>query len=173
MGCMHILSRRQFLFGAGAVSILTSAMISIPQLGDYPKHSLALQSLSDREVHIYHILGEWLLPPGGPLPGSGGDEITLKRIDMLLANLPDGQRLLLGALPLVFEHGTSLSRFGAARMTSMKPEPRDRYLRSWMESESLIPAQLVAALRTMYGMSYFERIDVQQAIQTPPKCTPV
>jgi len=170
---MHILSRRQFLFGAGAVSILTSALVTIPQLGDYPTHSLNLQSLSDREVHIYHVLGEWLLPQGGSLPGSGGDYLTLQRIDALLTNLPIGQKRLLSALPLVFEHGTALNRFGASRMTSMTPEHREKYLRSWMESTSLIPAQLVAALRTMYGMSYFERIDVQKAMQTPPKCTPI
>jgi len=170
---MHILSRRQFLFGAGAVSILTSAVVTIPQIGDYPTHSLNLQSLSDREVHIYHVLGEWLLPKGGSLPGSGGDNITLQRIDALLTNLPVGQKRLLSALPLVFEHGTALNQFGASRMTSMTPKRRDEYLRSWMESSSLIPAQLIAALRTMYGMSYFERIDVQNAMQTPPKCTPL
>jgi len=167
---MHFLSRRQFLFGAGAMSILTSAIIVVPQLGDYPKNTLSLQSLSDREAHIYHVLGEWLIPQGGALPGSGGDSKTLHRIDALLHNLPVGQQRLIAALPLVFEHGTALDRFGETRMTALSAERRDQYLTSWMEATDLIPVQLVAAIRTVYALSYFERIDVQKAMHTPPKC---
>ena len=168
---MHLLSRRHFLLGAGATALL-SAAIAIPQLGSYPENKLNLQTLSDREVHIYRILGDWLLPKGGELPGSGGDDTTIMRIDALLTNLPPDQRRLLTALPLVFEHGTALNRFAQSRMSSLPPEDQETYLKSWTESTNLISAQLVAALRTMYALSYFERIDVQEAMHVPPSCVP-
>ena len=168
---MHLLSRRHFLLGVGATTLL-SAAIALPQLGSYPKTTLEVQTLSDREVHIYRILGDWLLPSGGGLPGSGGDDITIIRIDTLLTNLPSEQRQLLRALPLVFEHGTALNRFAQSRMSSLPPQEQEMYLRSWTESSNLISAQLVAALRTMYALSYFERIDVQEAMHVPPSCVP-
>ena len=168
---MHILSRRQFLFGGGAIALLTTA-IAIPQCGDYPSIELPLNTLSAKEVHIYRILGDWLIPPWGVIPGSGGDDITITRIDTLLTDLPPGQQTLLSALPLVFEHGTALDRFASNRMTTLSPEQRDVYLRSWIESTYLIPAQLVAALRTIFAMTYFERIDVQKAMIIPPTCVP-
>ena len=168
---MHLLSRRHFLLGVGAASLL-SAAIAIPQIGSYPKTTLNIQTLSDREVHIYRILGDWLLPSGGGLPGSGGDDVTIMRIDVLLTNLPPDQRQLLKALPLVFEHGTALNRFAQSRMSALSSQERELYLRSWTESTNLISAQLVAALRTMYALSYFERIDVQEAMYVPPSCVP-
>ena len=168
---MHLLSRRHFLLGVGATALL-SAAIAIPQLGSYPETKLTLQTLSDREVHIYRILGDWLLPSGGGLPGSGGDDVTILRIDALLTNLPPDQRQLLTALPLVFEHGTALNRFAQSRMSALSPQDQEEYLRSWTESTNLTSAQLVAALRTMYALSYFERIDVQKSMLVPPSCVP-
>ncbi|MAA79155.1 MAG: hypothetical protein CL916_07825 [Deltaproteobacteria bacterium] len=168
---MHLLSRRHFLMGVGATALL-SAAIAIPQLGSYPKTKLEVHTLSDREVHIYRIVGDWLLPSGGGLPGSGGDDITIMRIDALLTNLPPDQRQLLKALPLVFEHGTALNRFAQSRMSSLSSQEKESYLRSWTESTHLISAQLVAALRTIYALSYFERIDVQEAMHVPPSCIP-
>ena len=149
-----------------------TAAVAIPQLGSYPESTLEIQTLSDREIYIYRILGDWLLPAGGGLPGSGGDDVTIMRIDTLLTNLPSDQRQLLKALPLVFEHGTALNRFAQSRMSSLSSEEREKYLRSWTESTTLISAQLVAALRTIYALSYFERIDVQEAMHVPPSCVP-
>jgi hypothetical protein len=169
---MHFLSRRQFLFGSGALALL-SAAISIPQCGEYPQSQLPLQTLSNKEAYIYQILGDWLIPSGGTIPGSGGDDITITRIDKLLTHLPAGQQTLLSALPLVFEHGTALDRFAAKRMTALSTQERDEYLRSWIESTYLIPAQLIAALRTIFALTYFERIDVQTAMTIPPSCVPI
>ena len=168
---MHLLSRRHFLLGVSATALL-SAAVAIPQLGSYPTTTLDINTLSDREVHIYQILGDWLLPSGGGLPGSGGDDTTIMRIDALLTHLPPDQRQLLKALPLVFEHGTALNRFAQARMSSLSTKERETYLRSWTESTNLISAQLVAALRTIYALSYFERIDVQKSMYVPPSCVP-
>lgn len=168
---MHLLSRRHFLLGVGAATLL-SAAAALPQMGGYPATTLEVQTLSDREVRIYQVLGDWLLPSGGGLPGSGGDDITILRIDALLTNLPPNQRRLLKALPLVFEHGTALDRFAQSRMSSLTPQERETYLKSWTQSTNLIAAQLVAALRTMYALSYFERIDVQKAMHVPPSCVP-
>ena len=57
-------------------------------------------------------------------------------------------------------------------MSSLSLQAREDYLRSWTESTHLTTAQLVAALRTMYALSYFERIDVQEAMHVPPSCVP-
>ena len=45
-----------------------------------------------------------------------------------------------------------------------------KYLQKWSSSSLLIPSQLMAALKTLYGFSYFERPDVLQAIGMPPFC---
>ncbi|MEC7984135.1 MAG: hypothetical protein VX278_03155 [Myxococcota bacterium] len=164
------LSRRQFLFGAATLAALSAAAALIPQIGTYPPNELDLRYLSDREAHIYRILGEWLLPPGGSLPGSGGDDETIVRIDAMFADLPQAQRIRLFGLPLLFEHGTGLDRFAARRMTSLSPEAREAYLRGWAESDNLIKIQLLAAIRTMYAFSYFERPDVLYAMGLSPHC---
>ena len=86
-------------------------------VGEYPKSDLGLRNLSDKEAHIYRTIGSWLLPPGGPLPGHGGDDETILGIDAMLNHVPAGKRSLLAALPLVFEHGTALTL--SQRLTEM------------------------------------------------------
>ena len=167
---MHILSRRQFLLGSAALSILVSASITLPQLGSYPDHDLPVKVLSSKNVHIYRTLGNWLIPADSGMPGSGGDDTTIVAIDALFHQLPKDQEVLLLALPLVFEHGTALNRFASARLSALPPDQLDRYMRSWATSSSLVSAQLFAALRTIFGLSYFERLDVQEAISMPAPC---
>ena len=80
------------------------------------------------------------------------------------------ERELLGALPLVFEHGTVIHFFGSSRFTQLPIEEQTSYMTKWANSTLLIPAQLLAALKTLYGFSYFERQDVLHAIGMPPFC---
>ena len=164
------ISRRQFLFGSASLAALTAAASIVPQLGSYPPIEIHLQFLSNREANIYRTLGNWLIPKGGPLPGSGGDDETLMGIDAMFVDIPSAQRNLLLALPLVFEHGTALNRFASQRLTKLSPEARDAYLLSWTQSDNIIQAQLLAALKTMYAFSYFERLDVLKAMGLDPHC---
>ena len=167
---MHILSRRQFLLGAAALSLLVSASVTVPQIGSYPEHDLPTKVLRPKHVHIYRILGDWLIPPNTGMPGSGGDDKTIIAIDALFHHIPEEHEVLLLALPLVFEHGTALDRFGASRLSALSSEEIDAYMRGWATSSHLVSAQLFAALRTLFGLSYFERLDVQQAISMPSPC---
>ena len=162
------ITRRQFLLGSSATAILLTAGTSLRHIGDYPKSNLNLRNLSNKEAHIYRTIGSWLLPPGGPLPGQGGDDETILGIDAMLSHVPAGKRSLLAALPLVFEHGTALKL--SQRLTEMSSSDAAEYLQDWATSAQLIPAQLFAALRTMYGFSYFERVDVLKAMGLPPIC---
>ena len=152
------ISRRQFLFGSATIAALTTAAITIPQLGGYPSRALPFQVLSDREAHIYHILGEWFLPKGGPLPGSGGDDETLLRIDAMFIDIPKAQRRQL------------LDRFASKRLTALSAEAREQYLQNWTQSNNIIRMQLLAAIKTMYAFSYFERLDVLNAMGLSPHC---
>lgn len=162
------ITRRQFLLGSSATALLLAAGTSLRQVGDYPKSSLDLRNLSNKEAHIYRTIGSWMLPPGGPLPGHGGDDQTILGIDAMLNHVPAGKRRLLAALPLVFEHGTALTL--SQRLTEMNSTDAAEYLQGWATSTQLVPAQLFAALRTMYGFSYFERVDVLTAMGMPPIC---
>ena len=163
-------SRRQFLFGAGAVSLLGVLFTGYRQFGSYRSNDLNLRHLSDKEVVLYQILGDWLLPPGGSLPGSGGDDVTLRQIDAIFQNIPEGKRLLLSALPLAFEHGTILHALGSTSLSQMPQQEADLYLTSWATSKDLIRCQLFAALKTMYALSYFERDDVLKAMNLSALC---
>ena len=164
------ISRRELLLGAGAVSILTMAWQSYRHVGSYPKADFPYAALSDREAAILKTLGNWLIPPGGDIPGSGGDDITLQRIDKMLRGVPEQKRFLLSALPLAFEHGTALFAFGGPRMTDMTAETRHEYLQGWAESDNLIQCQLMAAVKTLYGFGYFDREDVLKACGLPYFC---
>ena len=93
-------------------------------------------------------------------------------IDTLYRNLPSDQERLMLALPIVFEHGTALDRLGSQRFTNLSPQDKDSYMNGWATAESLIGKQLFAALRAMFALSYFERIDVQEAMHVPPSCVP-
>ncbi len=169
MADFHI-SRRNFLIGAGATLILSSLYTGYRQLGSYPKHDLSINNLSEKEVFLYRILGNWLIPPHQGLPGSGGDDQTILLIDQLFEFVPEGKRFLLSALPLAFEHGTILHSFGATSLSQMSPEEQAQYLNNWGDSTNLIKSQLFAALKTIFGFAYFEREDVLQAMNLSPYC---
>jgi hypothetical protein len=164
------ISRRQFLFGAATVTLLTSLYTSYRHIGNYPSHSLQLNNLSDKEVTIYRIIGNWLLPKGGALPGSGGDDVSIQLIDRMLINIPEGKRELLAALPLAFEHGTLLHEIGSQALSNMPTADQITYLNEWANSSNLIRCQLLAALKTMYAFSYFEREDVLTAMNLRAIC---
>ena len=116
------ISRRQFILGVGALGILGTTYATYKQIGEYPKRPEDILFLSDKEYAIYQSIGNILIPTGGKLPGSGGDKISMRKLDSMFANIPDGKRELLGALPLVFEHGTVIHFFGSSRFTQLPVE---------------------------------------------------
>jgi hypothetical protein len=169
---LHVaLSRRQvFALGAAASALLAAAYATLRQVGVYETPNQAYEILTPKEVAVLKRLGAFLLPPGSPLPGHGGDDETLRRIDELLAGLPEHKRRLVRALPQVFEHGTTLERYGARCMSKMSDDRCDEYLTDWANDETVIRAQLWVAGKTLYGMSYFERPDVLAAMACPIQC---
>jgi hypothetical protein len=164
------ISRRQFILGAGALSALGSTYATYRQIGEYPLKPEYILYLNDKEYAIYRSIGDVLIPEGGSLPGSGGDEISMTKLDSMFANIPEGKRELLGALPLAFEHGTVIHSLGSACFTQLSVVEQAVYMQKWVDSTLLIPAQLLAALKTLYGFSYFERQDVLRAIGMPAFC---
>ncbi len=167
------LSRRRFLvLGAGAAGLLATAYATLRQVGCYPEPEIPVEwkRLTTKTASTFAILGDYLIPPGGDLPGSAGDDVTLRRIDDLLDMLPDFKRRLLLALPLVFEHGSGLDRFGARSMTRLPPERVAEYLGEWEQSRAVVRLQLWAALKILYSLTYFERPDVMEAIGMPILC---
>ena len=139
-------------------------------MGTYPGTELRLKVLSDKEVAILRRLGAFMIPEGGPLPGSGADDETITAIDALLAGSPLHKRRLLQALPLLFEHGTLLDRYGARRLIGLPERLSDPYLLEWAKSTDPLRAQLWVALKTLFGLTYFEREDVAIAMGAPTVC---
>lgn len=164
------MTRRNFLIGTGATLLLTTLYTGYRQYGSYPSHQLPVKNLSDKEVFIYQLLGDWLIPPNQGLTGSGGDIETILGIDQLFAFVPEGKRFLLSALPLAFEHGTLLHELGSVSLSQMSPQKREEYLNEWGSSSNLIKSQLLAALKTIYGFAYFEREEILNALNLPPFC---
>lgn len=164
------LSRRHILLGSAAVGLLTAAYATLRQVGTYPPPPDPYEVLTPKSAAIYREIGDFLLPPGGPLPGSAGDRESMRRLDNFLARLPLHQARLLLALPLAFEHGTALDRFGARAMTHLPADRRHAYLVSWAEASDVLSAQLWMAIKTVYGMTYLDRADVQRAMHLPPFC---
>lgn len=155
------------VFGTATTGVLLAAYAGLRQVGKYPDPGpglTQLQVLSPKQVAIFRRLGDLLLPPGGPLPGSGGDDETIRRMDAFYASMPAHKQQLTGALPLAFEHGTGLDRFGARCLTRLPDERCETYLGSWSESTVIVKAQLWTALKTFYGMTYFERPGVLAAM---------
>ena len=159
-----VVSRRAVLvLGAAATGVLAAAYAGLRQVGTYPEPPKALSGLTvltDKEVAIFTRLGDLLLPPGGPLPGSGGDDETIRRMDAFYAGMPQHKLALTRGLPLAFEHGTTLDRFGARCMTALPDQRCVEYLEGWADARIIVKAQLWTALKTFFGMTYFERPDV-------------
>lgn len=155
---------------AGAATLLLTAYHTLRQVGRYERPGQDFRVLSAKEAAIFAVIGDFILPPNEGLPGSGGDAETLRRIDKLFHGAPPKRRRLLRALPLVFEHGTALDRFGARRLTGLPPHRLHNYLTEWAEAEDAIQAQLWVALKTAYGFAYFERPDVLAALGCPIGC---
>ncbi len=164
-----MISRRQFLIGSAGVGLITAAA-GVRHVGSYPDSGLTLQTLSNREVHIYRTIGRWMAPPSEDLPGHGGDDQSIRNIDRLIADVPEGTRTLLSALPMAFEHGPLLLEWGAKRMTDLDEEALDAYLHDWTTSTVTAQCQLMAALKTLFGFAYYERTDVLEAIRIPGVC---
>lgn len=168
---MHPPSRRQvLLFGAATTAALVAAWHGVGHLGAYPPLAFAPRALGDKTGAILRVLGDWLLPPGGPLPGSGGDLVTLQAIDAFLADLPEHHRMLMLAVPLLFEHGTALDRLGQDRLTALPAAEQQRVLDEWFEATDVVRCQLMTALRMFWNTSYLERTDVQLAMGIPLLC---
>ena len=53
------ISRRQFLFGAGATTLLLTLATTYQHVGSYPTNDLNLRYLSDKEAVLYRIIGDW------------------------------------------------------------------------------------------------------------------
>ena len=164
------ISRRHFIFGAGALSVLTLAYAGLRQTGCYEAETLELTALSDKAAAIYRKAGRILIPETEWFPGHGGDDETLYGIDRMMQGVPEGSKWKLNALPLVFEHGTALDRYGSKRLSALSDDDAHAYLQRWSESSLLIKAQLMIALKTMYAFSYFERGDVLAAMGRTPHC---
>lgn len=162
-----------FLLGAAASGLLVTAYAGLRQVGSYPEPPETLrdlQVLTPKEVAIFRRLGDLLLPAGGPLPGSGGDAETLRRMDAFFAGMPEHKLALSRGLPLAFEHGTGLDRFGARCMTRLSEDRCVEYLQGWSDASLIVKAQLWTALKTFYGMTYFERPDVLLAMGFATPC---
>lgn len=165
------LSRRQVLgMGTATVALLLAAWHGVGHLGAYPPLDLPARALTPKTAAILRVLGDWLLPPGGPLPGSGGDAQTMGLIDEFLDALPPHHRMLMLAVPLLFEHGTALDRLGADRLTAMSPPDQQAFLDRWFEADDVVHAQLVTALKMIWNTTYLERADVQLAMGIPQLC---
>ena len=165
-----MISRRNFLIGSAGAGMITAA-VGVGHLGGYPDPTISLRNLSAREAHIFQVIGRWMVPPTDGLPGHGGDHITLGHIDEMLAEVPEGMRTLLSGLPLAFEHGPLLLKWGSRRMTELSETELDEYLTEWSQSTLTPMCQLMAALKTLYGFAYYERSDVLEAIRIPGVCT--
>mgnify|MGYP006919647942 CR=1 FL=1 len=169
-----VLSRRKVLvLGAAATGLLAAAYQGFRQVGRYPDVGPELSALlifTPKEVAIWRLLGDLLLPPGGPLPGSGGDDETIRRLDAFYAGMPAHKLPLTRGLPLAFEHGTTLDRFGARCMTKLPDGRCATYLEGWADSDVIVKTQLWTALKTFFGMTYFERADVTAAMGFATVC---
>ena len=163
------ISRRGLLLGAGATALLVAAYPVVRQVGTYPPVE-GMTHLDAKGAAIWRVVGDFLAPPGGPLPGSGGDDVSLARIDALLGNVPEHTRTLLTALPWVFEHGTALDRYGARSLVHLPAERQRADLEAWAHSDEVIVAQLFMAARSVIGMADFERADVVAAMGIAPNC---
>lgn len=165
------LSRRRVLgLGVAATTLLATAWHGVGHLGEYPPLPFPARALTPKTAAVLAVLGDWLLPPGGPLPGSGGDAETIRLIDEFLADLPPHHALLMKALPLAFEHGTALDRFGASRLTALSTEEQHRFLDEWASATDVVHSQLITALKMLWNTTYLERADVQLAMGTPLIC---
>lgn len=164
-----MISRRQFLIGAAGTGLITAA-IGVRHITTYPDPVVPMKTLSNREAHIYSILGQWIAPPTDGLPGHGGDALSLQNIDHLISNVPEDTRTLLLGLPLAFEHGALLLDWGGKRLSAMTDAEVDRYMQRWITSPLLPVQQLLAALKTIFGFAYYERQDVLDAINLPGSC---
>jgi len=168
---MQQLSRRRFLaLGVGATAVLTAAYAGLRQLGSYPELEGEFEHLTPKTAAIFAVVGDFLFPDDSVLPGRGGDVDTLLLIDRLLGEVNPQMRIMLLALPLAFEHGTALDRFGARAMTDLTAERRDEYLESWSRATDTTSAQLWLAMKTVFGLTYMDRLDVARAMGLAPIC---
>lgn len=164
------IGRREILLGAAATALAAVAYPSLRQVGRYPAVDAPFTSLSPKEVAVYRVVGDFLLPPGGPLPGHGGDDVTLAGIDAFFSALPPHQSRVVGALPHLIEHGSALDRYGARCMTALSSDRQNAYLTAWSSAELLVEAQLWSAMKVVFTFGYFDRADVLEAMGVGPKC---
>ncbi len=165
-----LLSRRGVLVLGGAAAAALAGYPVIRQVGSYPEPDEDYDWLTPMAVTVFAILGDFVVPPGGALPGSGGDPRTLRRIDALLGAMPASMRTLVLRLPLVFEHGTAARRYGARRLSALPEARRRDELQAWARADDLVRAQLFMALRSLLAMAYYERPDVLRAMGIAPGC---
>lgn len=163
-------SRRHLVIGGAAAALLAAAWPVARQLGSYPALTWRPEVLSPKQAAVYAVIGDFIAPPGPPLPGAGGDRVTLERLDAWLAGVPATKATLIAALPLAFEHGTALDRYGALRLTHLPAPAREEALVAWAESRDPVRAQLWTVIKVLFGFAYFDRPDVLRAARLTVPC---
>jgi hypothetical protein len=164
------ITRRRLLLGGAAAGVAAAAYATLRQVGRYPDAEPGYKLLDPKQVAIFQVLGDYLLPPGGPLPGSGGDRDTLTRLDSYVGGMPPDRAWVVMGLALVFEHGTAFDRYGARRLTQLPAERRAQYLKAWSKSSVVVQQQLWMAARSILGVVYFDRADVLAAMKMNIAC---
>jgi len=157
-------SRRQLILGAAAAGLTATAWSTVGHLGTYPTPTVPWRAITDKDAAVWKVLGDWFMPPDGPLPGSAGDERTLAMFDAFVANMPAATAQQVHALMALLEHGTAMDRFGSARLTACSPLNQHRSLTAWATSDVLVTQQLWNAVKVLVGFTYFDRPDVLTAM---------
>ena len=159
------------MFGAAATGVLATAWATVRQVGGpYREPPPNLLAMSPKEYQVFGIVGDFLIPPGGELPGSAGDEITLRGVDAFIHSAMPDKRWLMLSLAHVFEHGTALDRYGARSLTRLPPHLQRVDLEAWATSTTLVSAQLWMAAKSIYAFPYFDRPDVRDAMRFRAVC---
>lgn len=165
---MH--TRRHILRASTAVL----ALVAVVGVTGFEVVSLAAPApgrfcLSPRELDLVQALAEALFPPGSALGVSAVDMNLSFEVDELI-----GDRLDPVVTPVfrhvlqVLDDGTLLSR--GARFADLELAERIEVMAAWAEPGVLARRMMYDALRTVVGMVFFCRPEVNAVIGWAPTC---
>lgn len=160
-----LVSRRNFLVASLAAGAVVATGGFTAHLSPAAPGALVL---SAREIEIVDAVAEVLFPPGSLGPGAREAQVG-RRVDRIVAELLDGQRLAGFRYVLrAIEMGTQAAR--GVRFSALPLDERHEVLEAWADPAVLPRKVGYDVLRVFLGMAYFRHPAVLGAIGWRAEC---
>lgn len=158
------------IFAAILLAVILAALWRA--FGGYAAPEKEFRYLSRMDAAVLRAAAEATFPKGGEVAPSYAEARVVEYCDDYIMWLPQGQRILIRLLLVLFEHATLFFTPSLRRFSSLSLAERTRYLDEWDTSTLYLRRMAFQSLRAILCMAYLADDEVNRQIgnNRPKNC---